>query len=113
MTYSYEIKPLMNKSKEKEVIKLFEEASLFVTKIHNIQWRNFFITGKFYNSKIVKLTELNEKYPNLKKTKLSERYKRNLLIQTTGTLSSYLSNRKQDYNKIIYRSDFDKNTKHN
>ena len=100
---SYPLKHFMNQGKVDIVIATLFEYRKTSAKLANNQWRIFFETGKF-----------NKNESNLRKnteSKLSERFKQTAQYQVVGGLKSFISNRKNDFNRIVYFSNLDDKTK--
>ena len=100
---SYPLKHFMNQGKVDIVIATLFEYRKTSAKLANNQWRIFFETGKFNKneSSLRKNTE----------SKLSERLKQTAQYQVVGGLKSFIANRKNDFNRIVYFSNLDDKTK--
>lgn len=93
---SYPLKHFANQSKVDIVVSTLLEYRKTAQKLADNQWRLFFETGKFQKNESVLRKKVD--------SKLSERYKQTAQYQVVGTLKSFISNRKNDFNQIVYFS---------
>jgi putative transposase len=98
-TYIYPCFP--NKEKINKVEQVLKEYRKTAKAISNLQWTEFFKTGKF--NKYLKLKELE--------SSLSERYKQSCQWQVVGILEGYLSCVQEEFEEIIYNTNLTQKTK--
>jgi len=98
---AYKYRHFGNKGKVDKILRVLKEYRKTAKNIAKIQWQLFFNQGNF-----------NE-YNNIKEieSKLSEGYKQTCQSQVVGILKSYISNRQNDFVKIVYNSNLDNDTK--
>ena len=94
MYRAYEMKLLANNKKLKIIDSILNEYRKTASSIFNLYWSNFISTGK-----IPKFIDLSSIESNL-----SERYKQTCASQVRGILTSYISNRANDFKEIIYKT---------
>ena len=94
MYRAYEMKLLANNKKLKIIDSILIEYRRTASFIFNLYWSNFISTGE-----IPKFIDLSSIESNL-----SERYKQTCASQVRGILTSYISNRANDFKEIIYKS---------
>lgn len=90
----YKMKLLANKKKLKIIDSVLKEYRKTASDIFKLYWNNFISTGKI--PKFIDLSSI--------KSNLSERYKQTCAAQVRGILTSYISNRQNDFKEIIYKS---------
>lgn len=93
---AYSYKSAANKGKMRKLDSLAKEYRKTAGDVSRIQWELFFSIGNFNVYESVALKSLC--------TKLSERYKQTIQSQVVGQLKSYVSNRANDYKRIVQRS---------
>jgi len=96
-----------HKSSHKELKTLIDSSKNFdefrkstIKKIPNISEK------KFVKSKVIPISLIDEYIKSKDKnqlSKLSQRYKREVIIQVTSTLESYLSNMKNEFKRKVYK----------
>lgn len=92
---SYKHNHCLNKGKSVHLTKILIEYRRVACIIFNLQLTHFFKTGFIDNS--------NKLYKPIN-TFLSERYKDVIKRQVDGMFKSYISNRKNDFKKLVYNS---------
>ena len=98
---AYKHKHSINKGKIETIKEILYEYRKTAGYIAKIQWEIFFKEGKFNK---------NHKIKDIP-SKLSQRYKQTCQYQVVSVLNSYISNRQNDFTRIVYRSDLDEDTK--
>jgi len=101
MIRTFPLKHSINKSKQKKIISILLEYRKLATKLASRQWKEFYRNCGFNKNLEVKSVE----------SKLSERYKQTCQYQVVGVLDSFISNRQNDFVKIVWRSQLDGETK--
>jgi len=94
MLRTYELKAEMNKGKREKVLSVMEEYRHTALLISKKQWELFYKEGAFDKNYPVK------EIPSV----LSERYKQVIAYQVISILDSFISNRQNDFRKIVARS---------
>lgn len=94
MHRAYKMKLLANKKKLKIIDSILNEYRKTAHSIFKLYWSNFISTGKI--PQFIELSSI--------KSNLSERYKQTCASQVRGILTSYISNRTNDFKEIIYKS---------
>jgi len=94
MIRTYELKTEMNKSKKEKVLSVMEEYRKTASLIAKKQWEIFYKEGDFDKNYPVK------EIPSA----LSERYKQVIEYHVLSILDSFISNRQNDFKKIVTRS---------
>jgi putative transposase len=102
MNRTYKLKHHANKGKMLKVIRTVQIYRKTAEAIALGQWKVFFKQGGFQKNLDVKRIE----------SPLSERFKQTCQYQVVGTLSSFISNRQNDFVDIVLRSSLDKTTRH-
>jgi putative transposase len=92
---SYKFQVDSNIGKEKSLLNILFEYRRVAKIILNLQLNSLYKTGKI---------EFSNKLYQPIKTFLSERYKDVIKRQVDGILKSYISNRKNDFKKIVFNS---------
>lgn len=100
MIRTYTLQHFINKEKQEKIFSVIRAYRKACKIIANTQWESFF-TGEGFNKMI------NTKFV---KSELSERYKRNCCYQVDGMLKSFISNRQNDFVKMVYASELDETT---
>ncbi len=101
MIRTYVHKHKINNEKQNIVRSVVVAYRATCAAIAHAQWRTFF-EGDFFN-KMADVKNIS--------SKLSERYKRNCCYQVVGALKSFISNRQNDFSKIVYASSLNAETK--
>ncbi|MEQ8173219.1 MAG: zinc ribbon domain-containing protein, partial [Candidatus Eremiobacterota bacterium] len=94
MLRSYELKTEMNKGKKEKILSVMKEYRKTASVIAKKQWELFYKEGAFNKNYPVK------EIPSV----LSERYKQVIAYQVVSILDSFISNRQNDFRKIVTRS---------
>lgn len=94
MYRTYKMRLLANKKKLKIIDSILNEYKKTALSIFNLYWSNFLSTGE-----IPRFLDLSSIQSNL-----SVRYKQTCASQVRGILMSYISNRRNDFKEIIYKS---------
>lgn len=101
---SYNHQPIdLNNNKNETLLTILKEYRRLANIMVNRQLSHYFQHGCLS-------TKSKDFYGNIE-TFLSERYKDTIKRQIDGMLKSYFSNRKNDFNKMVYNSNLDENTK--
>ena len=98
---AYKHKHNANKGKIQTTKQILKEYRKTAQDISKLQWEIFFKEGRFNKNQNIKHIP----------SKLSERYKQTCQYQVVSALNSYISNRQNDYAKIVYTSNLDEDTK--
>ena len=99
MIKSFNHKINLNENKSLEISKIYKEYIRVAMIVSNLQMIEFYKTGY--------LSKSNNLYKPIK-TFLSERYKDVIKRQVDGILKSYISNRKNDFVKQVFKSTLNK-----
>jgi len=94
MIRTYKIKHEINQTKKGKVLSILNSYRRTCAIMAILQWRLFFETGSL--NKMEKIKDV--------RSNLSERYKRNCLYQVEAALRSFISNRQNDFVKMVYNS---------
>lgn len=94
MIRTYALKHAINIGKQKKILEIVREYRKLACQIASWQWKEFYRNGGFDRNLDIKKLE----------TKLSERYKQTCQYQVVGVLDSFLSNRQNDFAKMVYNS---------
>jgi len=94
MLRTYELKNCMNKGKKEKILSVMEEYRKTASLISKKQWELFYKEGAFNKNHPVK------EIPSA----LSERYKQVIAYQVISILDSFISNRQNDFIRIVTRS---------
>lgn len=100
MLRTYKLKHEINKNKQDKIFKIFSQYRKTAKQIANNQWKIFNQTKKFNKN-----TKINVE------SKLSARYKQTCQYQVVGTLESFVSNKQNDFNDIVNKSNLNDETK--
>ncbi|MBU4403371.1 MAG: transposase [Actinobacteria bacterium] len=84
-----------NKNKTETIVAMFEPYRDFAQDIAGVQWNHFFATGRFS-----KYIDNLHHIPSM----LTERQKQTCRDQVVGILESFVSNRANDFKRIVFRS---------
>lgn len=100
---TYKLKHNANEQKLDVLMETLKEYQNAACKVSSKQWYQFFTTGKFnkYEATLLKQVE----------TPLSARYKQTVQHQVGATLNSFISNRKNDFRKVVYKSSLSEDQK--
>jgi len=101
MLRTYELKAEINKGKKEKILSVLKEYRKTAFVIGEKQWELFYKEGFFNKNHPVK------EIPSL----LSERYKQVIQYQVVSVLDSFISNRQNDFVKIVTRSSIPKEDK--
>lgn len=101
MIRTYNHKHDINKEKQEKVISVVGAYRKSCTIISRHQWRLFYEGDGF--DKMIETKDI--------KAPVSERYKRNCCYQVDGALKSFISNRQNDFVKMVYNSSLDAKTR--
>lgn len=91
---AYSIENGIHDDAKEELLLLLSEYRETSEIIAKSEWRNFYTSGKF--SKYLEYDV---------ESKISERYKQTCHAQVVSMLKSFMSNRENDYRRIVYKSD--------
>ena len=101
MLRTYELKAEINKGKEEKILSVLKEYRITAFVIGKKQWELFYTQGAFNKNHPVKgITSL-----------LSERYKQIIQYQAVSILNSFISNRQNDFVRIVIRSNLSQKEK--
>lgn len=92
---TYPLKHKANKNKTETILAMFEPYRDFAQDIAGVQWNHFFATGRFS-----KYIDNLHHIPSV----LTERQKQTCRDQVVGILESFVSNRANDFKRIVFRS---------
>lgn len=95
MIRTYEHKHDINKEKQKIVLSVLREYRKACSTLSRVQWRLFFQADGF--DKMIETKNIP--------AAISERYKRNCCYQVDGALKSFITNRQNDFVKMVYASE--------
>jgi len=101
MIRTYPLKHAINKGKQEKILFLTKEYQKLAQRLACVQWKEFFRNGTFNKNLDIKSLE----------SRLSERYKQTCQYQVVGVLKSFISNRQNDFVRIIMRTPMDKDKK--
>ena len=95
MVRTYRVNHNANIGKQDKITAVIKEYRKTAQSISSAQWQRFYKEGKSFN-----------KYFDIKhiQTSLSERYKQTCQYQVVSILNSFISNRKNDFTRMVYRS---------
>ena len=93
---AYSYKTAANTGKLEKLLLLAREYRKTAGKVASLQWQLFFSVGAFNVFEQTNLKALE--------TRLSERYKQTIQAQVVGQLKSYVSNRANDYKRLVQKS---------
>ena len=92
---TYPLKHEANKRKEEKVKEMFQPYRRFAEEVSKAEWNHFFVTGRFS-----KYLDNLHHIPSV----LTERQKQTCRDQAVGILESFISNRANDFKRIVFRS---------
>ncbi|MBU4174349.1 MAG: transposase, partial [Actinobacteria bacterium] len=84
-----------NRRKEEKVKEMFQPYRRFAEEVSKAEWNHFFVTGRFS-----KYLDNLHHIPSV----LTERQKQTCRDQVVGILESFISNRANDFKRIVFRS---------
>jgi len=101
MIRTYPVKHNENLNKRIKILELSKEYRVLAKDISSVQWIEFYKRGKF--NKNLDIKELD--------SPLSERYKQTCQYQVVGVLKSFISNRQNEFVRIVYNSNLSEEVK--
>src|SRR3990167_9337229 len=102
MVRTYRVNHNANIGKQDKITAVIKEYRKTAQSISSAQWQRFYKEGKSFN-----------KYFDIKhiQTSLSERYKQTCQYQVVSILNSFISNRKNDFSRIVMMSSLSEQTR--
>src|SRR3972149_4697525 len=102
MVRTYRVNHNANINKQDKITAVVKEYRKTAQSISSVQWQRFYREGKPFNKNLdIKCI----------KSLLSERYKQTCQYQVVSILNSFISNRKNDFVKVVLRSSLPEQTK--
>ena len=102
MIRTYPLKHSITQKKQAIIRSIIKEYQKLACCMAGRQWREFFENGDFDKDLDIKNIE----------SKLSERYKQTCQYQVVGILNSFISNRQNDFVKIVFSANLSEDIKH-
>lgn len=102
MIRTYPLQHSINKGKQEKIMAVAREYRKVAVKLAALQWQQFYRHGDFDKNLDIKVVE----------TALSERYKQTCQYQVIGVLESFISNRQNEFVRMVWRSALAEKTKH-